>query len=63
MVRRATAFGAPSLSPEIGYDKASATAHSANDKGTTLRDAALASGYISGQDFDRIVNPSTMVGQ
>jgi fumarate hydratase class II len=51
------------LSPVIGYDKASVIAHSANDKGTTLREAALASGYISGQDFDRVVNPSTMVGE
>lgn len=51
------------LSPVIGYDKASAIAHKANDEGTTLREAALASGYISAQDFDRIVNPSAMVGQ
>jgi fumarate hydratase class II len=51
------------LSPVIGYDKASAIAHQANDQGTTLREAALASGYISSEDFDRIVNPSAMVGQ
>jgi fumarate hydratase class II len=50
------------LSPVIGYDKASAIAHQANDQGTTLREAALASGDISGKDFDRIVNPSAMVG-
>jgi fumarate hydratase class II len=41
----------------IGYDKASAIAHQANDQGTTLREAALTSGYINGKDFDRIVNP------
>jgi fumarate hydratase class II len=51
------------LSPVIGYDKASAIAHQANDQGTTLREAALASGYISGADFDRIVNPAAMAGQ
>jgi fumarate hydratase class II len=51
------------LSPVIGYDKASTIAHQANDHGTTLREAALASGYIGGEDFDRIVNPSAMVGQ
>jgi fumarate hydratase class II len=51
------------LSPMIGYDKASAIAHQANDNGTTLREAAVASGYVSGEDFDRIVNPSAMVGQ
>jgi fumarate hydratase, class II len=50
------------LSPEIGYDKAAAIAHKANDEGTTLRQAAVASGYISAEDFDRIVNPSQMVG-
>jgi fumarate hydratase class II len=49
------------LSPHIGYDKASAIAHKANDEGTTLREAALAMG-VSAADFDRIVNPSTMVG-
>jgi fumarate hydratase class II len=47
----------------IGYDKASAIAHKANNEGTTLREAALASGYINATDFDRIANPSNMVGQ
>ncbi|MER6039072.1 class II fumarate hydratase [Streptomyces sp. NPDC001835] len=50
------------LSPAIGYDKASAIAHKANDEGTTLREAALATGYVSAEDFDRIVDPTTMVG-
>jgi fumarate hydratase, class II len=50
------------LSPEIGYDKASAIAHKAQDEGTTLREAALASGYIGADDFDRIVDPASMVG-
>ncbi|MDF3291443.1 class II fumarate hydratase [Streptomyces silvisoli] len=48
------------LSPEIGYDKASRIAHKADDEGTTLREAALASGYISPEDFDRIVDPQHM---
>jgi fumarate hydratase class II len=51
------------LSPVIGYDKASAIAHKANDEGTTLRDAALATSYIAAADFDRIVNPTSMVGR
>jgi fumarate hydratase class II len=51
------------LSPVIGYDKASAIAHKANDEGTTLREAALATGYISATEFDRIVNPAAMVGR
>jgi fumarate hydratase, class II len=50
------------LSPVIGYDKAAAIAHKANDQGTTLREAALASGYVSGADVDRIVNPAAMTG-
>ncbi|MEU5641129.1 class II fumarate hydratase [Streptomyces milbemycinicus] len=51
------------LSPVIGYDRASAIAHKADDEGTTLREAALASGYISAEDFDHIVRPTAMVGQ
>jgi fumarate hydratase, class II len=50
------------LSPVIGYDKASAIAHKANDNDTTLRGAALASGYITEADSDRIVDPKKMVG-
>ncbi|MDN5858480.1 MAG: class II fumarate hydratase [Pseudonocardia sp.] len=49
------------LSPTIGYDKASAIAHKANDEGATLRQAALAMG-VDAADFDRIVDPATMVG-
>jgi fumarate hydratase class II len=49
------------LSPHIGYDKASAIAHKANDEGTTLREAALAVG-VSAEEFDTIVVPRTMVG-
>ena len=49
------------LSPHIGYDKASAIAHKADDDGIGLRAAALALG-VSAADFDRIVDPSTMVG-
>ena len=50
------------LSPVIGYDKASAIAHKALDDNTTLREAALSSGYISAEEFDRIVVPAHMVG-
>jgi fumarate hydratase class II len=48
------------LSPAIGYDKASAIAHKANDEGTTLRAAALASG-VPAKEFDQIVRPAAMV--
>ncbi|WP_281154051.1 class II fumarate hydratase [Streptomyces sp. HYC2] len=50
------------LSPVIGYDKASAIAHRADDEGTTLREAALASGYVTAEEFDRVVDPAAMVG-
>jgi fumarate hydratase class II len=50
------------LSPVIGYDKASAIAHRALDENTTLRDAAVKGGFISAEDFDRIVDPKKMVG-
>src|SRR5262249_19762822 len=49
------------LSPHVGYDKASAIAHKADDDGTSLRAAALALG-VSAEDFDRIVDPRAMVG-
>lgn len=48
------------LSPVIGYDKAAAIAHRADHEGSTLREAALASGDISAEDFDRVVDPAAM---
>ena len=50
------------LSPVIGYDKAAAIAHKANDEGITLKEAALNSGYIDEQRFDEVVDPRKMVG-
>jgi fumarate hydratase class II len=50
------------LSPVIGYDKASAIAHKANDEDLTLKDAALRSGAIDEKRFDEIVDPKKMVG-
>jgi fumarate hydratase class II len=50
------------LSPAIGYDKASAIAHFALDHNTSLREAALKTGFVSEKDFDRIVDPQKMVG-
>jgi fumarate hydratase, class II len=50
------------LSPVIGYDKASAIAHKANDEDLTLKEAALKSGYIDEERFDEIVDPKNMVG-
>ena len=49
------------LSPVIGYDHASKIAHYALDHDLSLRDAALRLGLIDAKEFDRIVNPATMV--
>ena len=50
------------LSPVIGNDKASAIAHKALDENTILRDAAVNGGFVSAEEFDRIVDPKKMVG-
>src|SRR5258705_1954583 len=50
------------LTPVIGYDKASAIAHKANDEDLTLKEAALKSGFIDEKRFDEIVDPKKMVG-
>ncbi len=49
------------LAPRIGYDKASAIAHHALKHDLTLREAALQIGSVSAEDFDRLVDPATMV--
>jgi aspartate ammonia-lyase len=50
------------LSPHIGYDKAAEVAKKALKDGTTLREAAIALGHVSGRDFDRWVDPKAMIG-
>jgi fumarate hydratase class II len=50
------------LSPVIGYDKAAEIAHRAMQHNLTLREAAVEGGFISSEDFDRIVDPAKMVG-
>jgi fumarate hydratase, class II len=50
------------LSPVIGYDKAAEIAHKADHEGSTLREAALSLGYLSAREFDRIIDPASMVG-
>jgi fumarate hydratase class II len=48
------------LVPRIGYDKAAEIAKAAHANGTTLRAEAIRLGFISGDDFDRLVNPERM---
>lgn len=49
------------LNPYIGYDKAAAAAKKAHKEGTTLKDAALALGYLNEQQFDEWVRPEKMI--
>ena len=49
------------LSPVIGYDKASKIAHYAMDNDLTLKAAALKLGFVSEDEFDRVVDPKKMV--
>jgi fumarate hydratase, class II len=50
------------LAPKIGYDKAAKIAKTAHKSGRTLREEALALGYVTAEEFDAIVRPETMVG-
>ena len=49
------------LAPHIGYDKAAEIAKRAHQEGMTLKDAALALGYVSGEDYERWVVPAEMI--
>jgi fumarate hydratase class II len=49
------------LAPVIGYDKASQIAHHAMDHDLTLKQAALQLGFVTEQEFDRVVDPAKMV--
>jgi fumarate hydratase class II len=49
------------LSPHIGYDRAAEIAKKAHREGSTLRQAALALGYVKAEDFDRWVRPESMI--
>ncbi|WP_333497261.1 class II fumarate hydratase [Kluyvera sp. CHPC 1.251] len=50
------------LNTHIGYDKAAEIAKKAHKEGLTLKNAALALGYLSAEEFDRWVRPEEMVG-
>ena len=49
------------LNPHIGYDKAAQIAKKAHKEGTSLREAALASGHLTAEQFDAWVRPEDMV--
>ena len=51
------------LNPHIGYDKAAFIAKKAHKEGRSLRDAAIASGHLTAQQFDQWVVPADMTGR
>jgi fumarate hydratase class II len=50
------------LNPHIGYDKAARIAKYAHTHGTTLKEAAVSLGFLTAEEFDRIVVPGNMIG-
>ena len=50
------------LAPKIGYDNAAKIAKTAHINGTTLREEAVKGGYVSTEEFDRLVDPKKMIG-
>ena len=51
------------LNTKIGYYKAAEIANKAHEEGTTLREAALATGYLTAEEYDAWVIPSEMTGR
>ena len=49
------------LAPKIGYDKAAQIAKTAHKHGTTLREEALALGYVTEEEFNALVRPELMI--
>ena len=50
------------LAPSIGYDKATEIAKTAHKNGTSLKQAALALGYVTEAEFDAVMRPEQMIG-
>jgi fumarate hydratase class II len=50
------------LNPKIGYDNAAKVAKKAHTEGTTLKEAALALGLLTEEEFDQLVRPEKMLG-
>ena len=51
------------LNPYIGYEKAAIVAKTAHQENLTLREACVKTGFLTGEEFDRIVVPRNMVGR
>ncbi|MBK1634421.1 class II fumarate hydratase [Rhodovulum adriaticum] len=50
------------LAPEIGYDNATKVAKTAHKNGTTLKEEAIALGFVDAETFERVVRPEQMIG-
>ncbi|UWR23884.1 class II fumarate hydratase [Sulfitobacter sp. S190] len=50
------------LAPEIGYDNATKVAKTAHKNGTTLKEEAIALGFVDAETFERVVRPENMIG-
>jgi fumarate hydratase class II len=50
------------LAPTIGYDNATKVAKTAHKNGTTLKEEAIALGFVDEETFDRVVRPEDMIG-
>ncbi|HEX5263354.1 MAG TPA: class II fumarate hydratase [Phenylobacterium sp.] len=50
------------LNPHIGYDKAAKVAKKAHAEGTSLKEAAVALGFLTAEEFDKLVRPEQMIG-
>ena len=50
------------LAPEIGYDNATKVAKTAHKNGTTLKEEAIALGFVDAETFERVVRPEKMIG-
>jgi fumarate hydratase class II len=49
------------LAPTIGYDNATTVAKTAHKNGTTLREEAVGLGFVTEEEFDKVVRPELMI--
>lgn len=50
------------LNPHVGYDNAAKIAKNAHERGITLKESAILLGFMSGDEFDKLVRPEEMIG-
>ena len=49
------------LNPKIGYYKAAEIANNAYNNGTTLKEEAIKSGYLTAEEYEQLVDPKSMI--